>query len=138
MPISAAARAMRMAISPRFAIRSVFMVIGAILTPLRLRYRWPVAWALPDAGHIVEGSTRRDSAPASGGCGLDNGPAIDISRCQEIEGREQAFGGTPDLPGPQTARRPKKCNFPLDPYEPVQFETESGSAYFWEFPYPRS
>jgi hypothetical protein len=24
------------------------------------------------------------------------------------------------------------------PYDPVQFETESGSAYFWEFPYPRS
>src|SRR5271163_3796593 len=59
MPISAAARAMRMAISPRFAIRSVFMLIGAILTPLRVRCRWPVARALPDAGHIVEGSTRR-------------------------------------------------------------------------------
>ncbi|MFZ0205316.1 MAG: hypothetical protein WAL59_04160, partial [Roseiarcus sp.] len=37
------------------------------------------------------------SAPASGGFDLDKGPAIDMSRCQEIEGQEAGLHANPTL-----------------------------------------
>src|SRR5271163_3061210 len=37
------------------------------------------------------------SAPASGGSDLDKGPAIDMSRCQEIEGQEAGLHANPTL-----------------------------------------
>src|SRR5271170_2475832 len=64
MPISAAARAMRMAISPRFAIRSVFMVIGAILTPRSLLCR--TAGRRPDARSARCRMYRREERPVQG------------------------------------------------------------------------
>ena len=82
-------------------------VFGFCVQPRQIREGWEMAWSL---------FQRRPKPPASSTLT----PAIDISRCQEIEGRERAFGGTPDLPPPQTARRPKKCKFPLDRKSPIR------------------
>ena len=56
---------------------------------------------------VVDGRTlvkAGQEATASGGYGLDKGPAIARTRCQEIEGQERAFG----RPAPSThLKRPR-------------------------------